>query len=230
MDRPADSRLPTLDRKIQKTGSGCKVALRHHKTTTPGNDSVSRRQFQSGSLALWPGGKKLVNMRQNLLGSSRPSFGHGQHSVLTGSGVETQSSLLLVQRLTRRREPQSPAASHRIPSIQHQIQDHLLQAGNIGQEQNVDGRRQDLRHNVTACQVLQHGSECGHNPVEIHLHQLQPLTPAQRQQVIRERRGLFAGELSLFGATNLVRHSRLTLPQSAHCLIEFGDIEYCADQ
>ncbi len=152
MDSPADSRLPTLDRKIQKTGSGCKVALRHHKTATPGNDSVSRRQFQYGSLALWPGGKKLVNMRQ------------------------------------------------------------------------------DLRRNITACQVLHHGSECGHNPVEIHLHQLQQLTPAQRQQLIRERRGLFAGELNLFGATNLVRHSRLTLPQSAHCLIEFGDIEYCADQ
>ncbi len=163
------------------------------------HDSVNGRQAKAGSFAF------LFGRKEGFEDSSPHQFvdaGAGvadrQHDVGTGINTDVGARIFPVQLGVHSLDRQFATVRHRIPGVDDQVNQHLLNLARIRFDTLQIGRQFRAELNIFADQSLQHLVHVGDCVVQIKRQRLQNLLASEGQQLPRQVRGALAGLLDFF--------------------------------
>lgn len=93
-----------------------------------------------------------------------------------------------------------PTLRHRVPRIDDQVDDDLLQLTLIGPHEDGGDLRKGRQGNGLPQQRAKHGEQFGHHPIHVKRRRLQHLPTAERQELPRQQRGTLRGLLDVLHA------------------------------
>ena len=116
---------------------------------------------------------------------SLAGIAHGKEHVRAGRGIRVHRAIPFAERDVRRLDRDPPTPRHRVPRIDDQIDDDLLQLAGVGVHERE--LRIELCHelNVLAQKPPEHLLEIAGERVEVEDVRLQHLTAAEREQLTR---------------------------------------------
>ena len=149
------------------------------------DDSVDGREPEAGPLRL--GGEKgLEEVGLDLLAHPGPSVAHRQYRVDPRLRKSQPVGFPFAQIYACRPDDEAAPLRHRLPGIDHQVHDHLLDLARIGfQPHRVPAELGD-QLDVLPDQAAQHGLEVGDDAVQVQHLRLEHLPAAERQELARE--------------------------------------------
>ncbi len=86
-----------------------------------------------------------------------------------------------------------PPSRHRVPGVDRQVHDHLLELSRVGVDAIERRIQSGHQPDVLADQALQQRFSASHDLIEVQHLRLQDLLAAEREQLLGQRRGAFTG-------------------------------------
>ena len=98
----------------------------------------------------------------------------------------------------RRLDRERAAVGHRVARVHGEVEDHLLELPRVGLDRAGSGVEVHDERDVLADQAVEHLLDVGDDLVQVELAGLNHLLAAEREELLRERRGPGSGVLDLF--------------------------------
>ena len=191
-----------------EAGPLARLALDGDGAAALGHDTEDRRQPQPGPLADSLGREeRLEDMRAHLIVHPDSAVLNRESQVVAGLepllgreevqatdlGAVLRLRVVLGHDHPRRLDGELAAVGHRVPRVDAEVEDDLLDLTGVGEDRSKLLTELDLELDVLADQALEHLAHVGHDVVERELLRLEHLPPAEGEKLARKRGRAVAG-------------------------------------